>query len=150
MTKQTILIITLFIVGQKIFGQSNKQSLLFINEGCIEIAPKYPGGHEAMKRLFANNVKYLTATKGQHQNSEVVIIFKVDTLGNTSDIRVVKSSQTNFDQEAIRLIRLLKGWTPATINGKKTNYYFCQPIIFRTCKIHKVQPCIRRKYPIRY
>jgi len=152
-TKQVILIITLFIVGQKIFGQSatfTSQNLLFINEGCIEIAPKYPGGHKAMARLFANNVKYLKTTKGQYQNGEVVITFKVDTLGNTTDIKVAKSFRANFDQEATRLIGLLKGWTPATINGKKTAYYLSQPLVFRTEKTSKIQPYTCRKCPIRY
>lgn len=154
MTKQVILIFTLFIVGQKIFGQSDmftSENLPFINEGCTEIAPKYPGGHKPMTRLFANNVKYIKTTKG-HQNGEVIITFKADTLGNTTDIKVAKSFQANFDQEAIRLIRLLKGWTPATINGEKTTYYLSQPLIFRTEKTHKVQPYTYtcRKYPLRY
>lgn len=151
MTKHVILIITLFIVGQKIFGQSDmftSENLPFINGGCIEIAPNYPGGHKALERFFANNVKYLKTTKGQ--NGEVIITFKVDTLGNTTDIKVAKSFQPNFDQEAIRLIRLLKGWTPATINGKKTTYYLSQPLIFRTDKTHKVQPNTCRKFPLRY
>jgi TonB family protein len=143
MTKLIALIIIISMVGQKISAQSDTSTgkdIIGSIGGCIDIRPKYPGGHKAMDRLFANNIKYPKTISGLYLNCKVVITFRVDTLGNITDIKVSKSFQADYDREAVRLIGLLKYWVPGTINGKKTDHYLSQPISFRVHKTTTARP----------
>lgn len=130
--KQAILTFGLIILGQLSFSQldSSKQKEPGIFYYCNEIPAKYPGGHGAMVKLFAHSMKYPVKAGREGTGGKVVVAYKVDTFGITTGITIFKGVREDLDQEAIRLIRLLKRWTPATLNGKKINYYNNQPFIF--------------------
>ena len=44
------------------------------------------------------------------------------------DIQIAKSVEFAFDEESLRVVSLLKDWTPASQKGKKVNAYRIQPI----------------------
>jgi protein TonB len=130
--KYHILIVVFIILPYFSFSQidSLKNNELFASSGCIELPPKYKGGQKAMVRLFADNMKYPTTTERQGIGGKVSILYTVDTFGKTTDIKVLIGVHEDLNQEAIRLIRLLKNWTPGTVNGRKINFYRNQPFIF--------------------
>lgn len=55
--------------------------------------------------------------------------FKIDSLGNTTDIQV-RAPLPQLEQETKRVIKLLPPVTPGEIKGKKVNVLFSLPIVF--------------------
>ena len=119
--------------------------------GCIEFPPKYPGGCKDMKKLFADNMRFPKEpkeAKKQKITVRVVITYMVDTFGNTTNVVVVESAGKHFDEEAVRLVGMLKGWKPATLNGKKVIYYQSQPFLFvpYVSKLRRIDKCKSKRW----
>jgi TonB family protein len=98
--------------------------------GCIDLAPRYPGGYAGIQKLLSDSARYPQTPKGKYIRGSVIIHFGIDTCGNPVNISVFKGNDRNLEQEAVRLIGLLKGWRPATLNDKKVVYYLSQPFYF--------------------
>ena len=60
----------------------------------------------------------------------VAIAFVVDEAGQILEPFFVRSVEFSLDQEAMRLIRNSKTWSPAELNGEKVKAYRIQPITF--------------------
>jgi hypothetical protein len=122
-----------FVWVSNLFSQSDtsryREKDLFIAK-CIEIPPQYPGGHRALANLLIDNMNYDLLRGEKGLPIRVVVQFNVDTLGNTNHFKILQSSSTKLDQEAIRLLGLLKRWKPATLNGEKIDYLQTQTLIF--------------------
>ncbi len=126
--KISITIVVFLILRQLSFSQihSSKNSGPFFSN-CDELPPKYPGRQKAMAKLFADNMKYPKRADSQGVGGKVTIQYNVNIFGRTTDIKVIKGVREDLNQEAVRLIRLLKNWKPATVNGKKINFCRRQP-----------------------
>ena len=128
------------VSGQLCFPQfdSSKQTEIVFTSGCLEIPPQYPGGRDAMLKLFADSMNYPTQSEKKGLGGKVIIQYTVDTCGNTTDIKIYKGVSDDLNQEAIRLISLLKKWVPATQNGKKIKSVDrLQPFIFIADKLNQ-------------
>ncbi|MFT3705281.1 MAG: energy transducer TonB [Agriterribacter sp.] len=136
-----LLVFTLaFVYSQQMLcsqSDSVKKDETIFYDGCIEIPPKYPGGQKAMFKFILINVKYPTQAQRENIEGEVIVQYAIDTLGKTVDVQVYKGVNNDLDQEAIRLISLLKGWRPATQNGKKIKWMLSQPFVFVSDKSKK-------------
>ncbi len=131
--------IAFILGGQLCFSQfdSLKQSEVVFTSGCLEIPPKYPGGRDAIIKLFTDSMKYPAQAEKQGIGGKVIIQYTVDTFGNTVNIKVYKGVCDDLNQEAIRLTSLLKNWIPATQNGKKINSVDrLQPFFFIADKVN--------------
>jgi len=64
-------------------------------------------------------------------SGEVVIQFIVDSKGNVRNIKIVKSTNTGFNENVLRAVRNWK-FEPGKKNGKKVNTRVQQPIPFKT------------------
>ncbi len=64
------------------------------------------------------NLIYPEAAKSNDITGKVTLEFKLDKLGNISDIKVVKGIGYGCDEEAIRLLKEGPEWLPA--RNKKT------------------------------
>ena len=85
-----------------------------------------------MRKLFTQNMRYPKTAEKQGIGGKIIVQYAVDTFGNTIDVKIIKGVRDDLDKEAIRLIKLLKDWIPATLNGHKTTHYLMQPFTFRT------------------
>jgi outer membrane biosynthesis protein TonB len=122
------------MLWETVFAQSDKitnEVEQSFTSGCLDIPPRYPGGHKGITRFLANHVKYPRAVHGKLLNCRIIISFAVDSFGNTTEIRIIKGCRPDFDFEALRIVSLLNGWIPATVNGKKIIHYQTIPIVFR-------------------
>ena len=97
---------------------------------CIEIPAQYPGGLQALKSLLIDNMNYKLLKGEDRLPISVTVQFTVDTLGNTNYFKILQSGSPKFEEEAIRLLGLLKKWKPATLNGEKIDYSQIQTIVF--------------------
>lgn len=83
-----------------------------------------------MKSIIEENMHYPKSARKDRIGGRVVVQFTIDTSGVVADIQVVEGVRKDIDQEAMRLISLLKGWTPGTMDGKKVRVQYQLPLNF--------------------
>jgi TonB family protein len=97
----------------------------------ISILPQYIGGEKARNRFLAENIKYPEVAKSLRIQGTVYLSFIVNENGDVSDIKVIRGIGGGCDEEAIRVIKLMSKWKPATQNGKNVRVIFNMTIDFR-------------------
>ncbi len=99
---------------------SNTSSSDNVNERDKKVAspsktkPSFPGGNDALYAYIKNNLQPAAAIG---ENGIVQIQYKVDKKGKIKDINVIQSVSENADKEAIRIIKSMPKWIPASENG---------------------------------
>ncbi|MFN8306286.1 MAG: energy transducer TonB [Ferruginibacter sp.] len=98
----------------------------------VEVEAEFPGGQDAwrnylQKNLNANVPMDNGASGGKYT---VVVKFIVSRDGSLSDIQCENDPGFGMCQEAVRVIKKTKNWTPAIQNGRNVNAYRRQPITF--------------------
>lgn len=96
----------------------------------VEQPAVFPGGDAALKQFLKANLNYPEAAGKNTNQALVVMQFEVDTKGRVSNPKVVKSLGKAFDEEAIRVVRLMPTFTPAKQNGRLVNFRYTLPIRF--------------------
>jgi TonB family protein len=102
-------------------------------EEALETAekmPQYPGGDMELLKFIAMNTQYPEAAKSDKAEGRVIIRFIVNTQGNVEKPTVLKSVHPALDNEAIRVVGMLKGFTPGSQGGKPVSVYYILPITF--------------------
>lgn len=97
----------------------------------VEDMPVYPGGDAALMRDIMKNVVYPELAKETGTQGRVFVQFIVNKLGKVDKVQVVRGVDPLLDNEAIRAVKLLKGWTPGKQRGKPVNVSFTVPINFQ-------------------
>ncbi len=88
------------------------------------------GGQEGVYKIIADSMQYPSAAKEERVGGKVLVKFKVDTLGKVFDIGIVEGIRPDLDQEAKRMVGLLKKWTPAYSKGRKVRVEMKLPLYF--------------------
>jgi TonB family protein len=100
----------------------------------IETNAEYPGGMENLYKLIEDSLRYPPSAKKDQIGGKIYVQFVVDTNGNAIDVHILRGLREDLDTEAVRLVSLLNGWKPATLNGKKVNTRYNMPLIFYPSK----------------
>lgn len=79
--------------------------------------PTYPGGEEAMKAYFAENMKYPEMAKENGIEGVIPLSVQIKSDGSVGTIKIVRMLDPDLEQEAIRLVKNMPKWTPADKNG---------------------------------
>lgn len=144
--KEVVFLIGSFYLMQTAFAQSCSDELQNAGlMGCIEIPPQYRGGTKAMKKLFQDSVSLPEEVLKKGLSARISVTYMIDTCGSISHVQVSESAGSSLDEEAVRLISMLKSWIPATLNGNKINYYQSQPIVFRIGPDRKINKIRRNR-----
>lgn len=92
--------------------------------------PQFPGGNSALAKFIEDNLRY---PEGEScAQGRVVISFTVERDGSLSDFKVVKSIGEPYDDEALRVAKLMPKWVPARTGGKTTAVRYNIPISFKS------------------
>ncbi len=70
--------------------------------------PKYPGGKPAFQEFIRKNLRYPREAAKNKIEGTVYVKYKVDGLGRVIDVKITKSLGYGCDEEAERVVRLLK------------------------------------------
>lgn len=81
--------------------------------------------------IITRNLKYPHIAVDNGTSGTVYIEFIVNVDGSISDIEVKKPLQDGCTEEAVRVVKLLKGWTPGIKDGKPVRVPCTLPIKFR-------------------
>ena len=82
------------------------------------VKAQYPGGETALKEYIEANRVYPAAAKRNGIEGIVDVRFIVKTDGAREQISIVRLVDPDLEAEAIRLVKDMPAWTPATIGGK--------------------------------
>ena len=70
--------------------------------------PSYPGGKDAFKKFIDKNLQYPKEAYQKGIEGEVIVKYQVNNLGNIVHAEIEKGIGYGCDEEALRLIRMLK------------------------------------------
>lgn len=102
--------------------------------GQPDVMPTFPGGNEALSRVLSRNLVYPKKEEKQGIQGRVLVSFIVQTNGKVGDVKVMQSVSPGLDAEAVRVVKLLRGWNPGTKNGQPVNTRYCLPVNFKLGK----------------
>ncbi len=96
-----------------------------------ETSAEFPGGLEAMYKWIADQLKYPEECIAKNIQGRVTTQFVVDIDGSITDIKVLKSPDDLLSQEAIRVVKAMPKWKPATYDSKPVRSNLRIPLNFR-------------------
>lgn len=122
--------------GRKVFAFKQKDKTYAVvgkdtMEVVMETYPEYPGGKKALVTYLSQNIKYPKTAKKDKLGGNVMVNFVITTQGAVDSVTVVQSVREDLDAEAVRLVRNMPTWKPATQNGKPVNARMSLPIGFQ-------------------
>ncbi len=83
----------------------NKDSA-FISSDATAV-PYFPGGLVALRSFIAKQLHYPRAARLMKKEGRVIVSAQVDAQGNLSDLRILMSDDPVFDDEALRLVKMM-------------------------------------------
>ncbi len=97
---------------------------------ALSSPPTYPGGLSELYKFLGQNIRYpLTAIKDSIQGS-VLMSFVVEKNGTLNDIKVDRKLGGGTDEEAVRVLKLVKPWNAGSMDGKAVRVKYNIPIKF--------------------
>jgi periplasmic protein TonB len=94
-----------------------------------QVNPVFPGGQNAMSNFFSKNIT-LPENSGKAIKGKVFVRFMVKKNGELSNIYLVKGLSDACNQEALRVVKKMPSWIPATQDKKNVNAWYILPIYF--------------------
>jgi len=124
--KITLLILTIFLMTDYCFSQSDTSTYRFVDEmplfmdstGLVSFH-NYLNQHIDLSQISDNLI-----------SGKLIVQFCVDSVGMTSDIKIVKSLRDDFDKAVIDVIKESPKRTPGKKNGKPVKVLFTMPMNF--------------------
>lgn len=95
-----------------------------------QVQASFPGGDENLVEFIQSNIKYPEQAKRYHVEGRVMIMFTVNSKGKIENIKVLRSLDEMFTQEAIRIINLMPDWIPAQQGNQKVSTNVVLPFKF--------------------
>ncbi|MFH1119234.1 MAG: energy transducer TonB [Bacteroidota bacterium] len=92
--------------------------------------PQYPGGSEALRKFIDSQLRYPDLALERMIEGQVHLAYTVSDEGHVEDVEVVNGIGHGCDEEAIRVISLLK-YAPAGNHGVKVRSSMRTRINFR-------------------
>lgn len=78
----------------------------------------FPGGDEAMHEFITSHMKYPQAARDCGIEGVVNVGFVVKADGSIGTIKILRMIDPDLEQEAVRIVKEMPAWNPATDDGK--------------------------------
>ena len=88
--------------------------------------PAYPGGRDALRKFIKENLVYPEKALEEKVEGTVSLKYSIDHKGNVTDSHIISGLGYGCDEEAVRLVKLLKFVVPK--NAKKVRVSFQKDI----------------------
>ena len=115
----------LLIAQQEATQDSLENEPIFV---VVEKMPQFPGGEKAMFDFITQNLRWPVIASEMAISGRIILQFVVEKNGNITHIKVIRSLDEAFDDEAIRVIKLMPRWIPAEQRGHVVRCYFVLPV----------------------
>jgi len=80
--------------------------------------PRFPGGEQLMWRFIGDSMQYPEEALENNIQGQVSVKFVVRRSGNITDVQMGRSIHPLLDEEAMRIIRSMPRWIPASFQGR--------------------------------
>lgn len=97
-------------------------------ESNYMVQPSYPGDIITLRRFIANNFSFPKQAISQRVNGTIIVSFSIDSSGNMVDLKINKSLGLGTDEEAIRVLKRAKHWSPGIMRGVPVKVAYTLPI----------------------
>ena len=92
---------------------------------------EYLGGQDAMVDYVAKSIVYPEKAKADGVQGKVYVQFVVETDGSIADATLMRGIGGECDEEALRVVKAMPKWKPATFKGKPVRSKYVMPINFK-------------------
>lgn len=96
-----------------------------------EVMPSYKGGLQNFYQFIADNIKYPAQAKRLGVEGRVFVQFVVEKDGSLSNIQAVRGIGAGCDEEAVRVMELVRGFSPAKQGDIRVRVQMVVPISFK-------------------
>lgn len=101
----------------------------------VKQMPQFPGGTDELVKYLASSIKYPEKAKKEGIMGKVYISFEVDSKGKIGNVKVKRSDNEIFNEEAIRVVASMPDWQPGlNAEGKPIDVNYVIPISFKLSK----------------
>lgn len=107
--------------------------------------PVYKGGPKALKKFIGENLRYPKEALENKVEGTVYINYDIDYKGQVTDARVIKGLGHGCDEEAVRLVKLLKFEVPRN-RGVRVLFHKNIQIHFRLPKVQEKPVQVQYNY----
>lgn len=97
---------------------------------AVDFDAEFPGGNDALTKYIKENISYPSDEYKMGMEGTVYLSFVVEKNGSISNINILRSVSSNFDNEAIKMVKSMPKWKPASDHGKLARQKFTMPIKF--------------------
>lgn len=114
-----------FIKG--ICFNENGDTIKFFN---YEVLPQFLGGKEKFNEFIRDNLKYPVEYRRDRITGTAYVYCTIDNKGNLVNATVHNKTHKLFEEEALRVISLIKKWKPGQRDGENVEMNVVYPISF--------------------
>lgn len=112
----------------QVWDESVKEEPVF---QAVEQSAEFPNGLKGLQSFLKTNLRYPASSKRDGIEGTVYILFTVKKDGSLSDFELKQGVNSELDQEALRVMKLMPHWKAALQNGKPVNSRFVLPVIYK-------------------
>lgn len=123
-------------------NETKAQDEKIYNFVSMQHPPTYPGGIAALYKFLGQNIQYPKEAAAKNIQGNVLVSFMVNKDGSVSDIKVDRKIGGGTDEEAVRVLKMMKKWTPGTENGKAVKVAYKMPVKFTLDKGTNGKPAL--------
>ncbi len=99
------------------------------NNSAVSVPAEFAGGEEALRKFLMKNLRVPDELEAG-QTKRVVLRFVIDKDGSVDRLTLVNSAGKRFDDEVLRVVRLMPSWKPARQGDRLVAVYFQLPVVF--------------------
>lgn len=102
----------------------------------VKQLPQFPGGEKALFEFIAKNLRYPESEKENSNTVRLLVRFVVEADGKIGEIKLLRGGPEVFNQEAIRVIKMLPSFIPGkNEDGQDVAVWYNLPIIFKSTPV---------------
>ena len=102
--------------------------------GSVERMPEFPGGMQAFQKYLKNFLIYPVQALKKKIEGVVVVQFVVETNGAITEPRIARHLEESMDSVALKLVKDMPKWTPASDFGTRVRCKYSLPVAFKLPK----------------
>lgn len=97
----------------------------------VEKKPQFPGGEAAMMKYVGENIRYSENAFKNKVQGRVIVQFVVQKDGKVGEVKILRGSDEELNNEAVRVIKSLPDFTPGEMDGKPVSVWYTFPVVFK-------------------
>jgi protein TonB len=97
----------------------------------LDVMPQPVGGENAWAKFLRKNLRFPSEAQDARVSGRVILSFVIEKDGRLSNIVIERGASYGFDEEALRVLKLAKAWTPGQQNGQPVRVKYLIPINFQ-------------------